>query len=232
MTWTWTLVTDGAAGASSMVTPNTLLIASRGFVCKATAADSTWLAPPAVVSVTTTVRITLPAVAVTLSKHAGKEHCSSWRRFASTESVTAANSSTVPPTLSTKVISLAGTTTVTAPGCNGGGGKGSGGEGGGGDGGGGEAGGSEGGGIAGGVDGGGVGEGARGGGGGTGGLAMRAEARELRLKKWMARMLPLKNLPPRSARARPTDKLVGRPTSLVESALVRRPTSMPSMMSQ
>jgi len=129
MTWTWTLVTDGAAGASSMVTPNTLLIASRGFVCKATAADSTWLAPPAVVSVTTTVRITLPAVAVTLSKHAGKEHCSSWRKLASTESATAANSSTVPPTLSTKVTSLAGTTTVTAPGCNGGGGKGGGGEG-------------------------------------------------------------------------------------------------------
>ena len=103
-----------------MVTPNTLLIALRGLVCKATAADSTWLAPPAVVSVTTTVRIMLPAVAVTVSKHAGKEHCSSWRKLASTESATAANSSTVPSALSTKVTSLAGTTSVTAPGGNGG----------------------------------------------------------------------------------------------------------------
>ena len=156
MTGTWTSVTDGAAGASSMATPNTLLIASRGFVCKATAADSTWLAPPAVVSVTTTVRITLPAVAVTVSKHAGKEHCSSWRKLASTESATAANSSTVPPTLSTKVTSLAGTTSVTAPGCNGGG-EGSGGEGGrlgGGGEGGGLGGGSEGGGLDGGSEGG------------------------------------------------------------------------------
>ena len=208
MNWTWTSVTDGAAGASSMVTPNTLLIASRGFVCKATAADSTWLAPPAVVSVTTTVRIKLPAVTVTVSKHAGKGHCSSWRKLASIESATAVNSSTVPPTLSTKVTSLAGTTSVTAPGCNGGG-EGGGGEGGGDDGGGGEAGGSEGGGSAGGVDGGGVGEGAKGGGGGTGGLTMRAEASELKLKKCMARMLPLKDCPPRSARALPRDTLVG-----------------------
>ena len=229
MTGTWTSVTDGAAGASSMVTPNTLLIASRGFVCKATAADSTWLAPPAVVSVTTTVRITLPAVAVTVSKHAGKEHCSSWRKLASTESATAANSSTVPPTLSTKVTSLAGTISVTAPGGNGGG-EGGGGEGGGGDGGGGEAGGSEGGGRTGGVDGGGDGEGAKGGGGGTVRLATREEASELRLKKCMARMLPLKNWPPRSARARPRVTLVG-----PESAPAlprRRPTSTPSMMSQ
>ena len=57
-----------------MVMPNTLLIALRGLVCKATAADSTWLAPPAVVSVTTTVRMTLPAVAVTVSTHAGRTH--------------------------------------------------------------------------------------------------------------------------------------------------------------
>ena len=48
-------MTDGAAGASSIVMPNTLLIASRGCVCKATAADSTWLAPPAV-SIATTAR--------------------------------------------------------------------------------------------------------------------------------------------------------------------------------
>eukprot|EP00964_Phaeocystis_antarctica_P073079 scaffold44814_cov58-Phaeocystis_antarctica.AAC.1 len=41
VTWTWTSMTDGAAGRSSMVTPNTLLIASRAFVCKTTAADST-----------------------------------------------------------------------------------------------------------------------------------------------------------------------------------------------
>ena len=39
--------------------------------------------------------------------------------------------------------------------------------------------------------------------------ALRAEASELKLKKCMARMLPLKNCPPRSARARPRDTLVG-----------------------
>ena len=196
-----------------MVTPNTLLIALRGLVCKATAADSTWLAPPAVVSVTTTVRIMLPAVAVTVSKHAGKEHCSSWRKLASTESATAANSSTVPSALSTKVTSLAGTTSVTAPGGNGGS------EGGGGQGGGGEGG-----------DGGGVGAGESGGGGGTGGLATRAEVNELKLYKCTVRMLPLKNCPPRSARARPTDTLVGPKSAPVLP--LERPTSTPSMMSQ
>ena len=41
VTWTSTSMTNGAAGGSSMVTPNTLLIASRAFVCKATAADPT-----------------------------------------------------------------------------------------------------------------------------------------------------------------------------------------------
>ena len=138
MTWTWTSMTDGAAGASSIVTPNALPITSRGFVCKATAADSTWLAPPTV-SVATTVRITLPALTVTVSMHAGKEHCSSWRKRALTASAFASYSSTVPPTFSTKVTSLAGTISLTAPGCNGdgGGGKGGGGEGGGGEGGGG-----------------------------------------------------------------------------------------------
>ena len=74
-------MTDGAAGASSMVMPNALLIALRGFVCRATAADSTWPAAPAV-SVATTVRITLPASTVTVSTHAGKKHCSSWRKLA------------------------------------------------------------------------------------------------------------------------------------------------------
>eukprot|EP00964_Phaeocystis_antarctica_P055344 scaffold32559_cov39-Phaeocystis_antarctica.AAC.2 len=120
MSSTWTSATDGAAGASSMATPNALPIASRGFVCRVTAADSIRLAPSAV-SVATIVRITLPAVAVTASKHAGKKHCSSWRRFASTESATAAYSSMVPSTFSTKVNSLADTDSVTAPGCSGGG---------------------------------------------------------------------------------------------------------------
>eukprot|EP00964_Phaeocystis_antarctica_P152121 scaffold119893_cov36-Phaeocystis_antarctica.AAC.1 len=91
-----------------MVTPSTLLIASRGFRCKAAAADSTWLAPPAV-SVATTVRITLPALAVTVSTHAGKMHFNSWRKFVSTESAFASYSSTVPPAFSTKVTSLADT---------------------------------------------------------------------------------------------------------------------------
>ena len=49
-----------------MVTPNKLLIASRGFVCKATVADSTWLVPPPEASIATTVRITLPALTVTV----------------------------------------------------------------------------------------------------------------------------------------------------------------------
>eukprot|EP00964_Phaeocystis_antarctica_P164096 scaffold141528_cov96-Phaeocystis_antarctica.AAC.1 len=110
--------TDGAAGGSSMMTPNTLLIASRVFVCKATAADSTWLAPPEV-SVATTVRITLPALTATVSTHAREKHCSSWRKLALTESAFASYSSTVPPTFSTKVISLADTVSMTAPGCNG-----------------------------------------------------------------------------------------------------------------
>eukprot|EP00964_Phaeocystis_antarctica_P061174 scaffold36524_cov50-Phaeocystis_antarctica.AAC.1 len=101
MTWTRTSVTNGAAGGSSMVTPNTMLIASRTFVCKATAADLTWLAPPEV-SVATTVRITLPAVAVTVSSHAGKKHCSSWRKLALTESAFSSYSSTPPPAFSTK----------------------------------------------------------------------------------------------------------------------------------
>ena len=53
------------------MTPNALLITSRSFVCKPTAADSTRLAPPEV-SVATTVRITLPALTVMVSTHAGK----------------------------------------------------------------------------------------------------------------------------------------------------------------
>ena len=84
MTWTLTSMTDGTAGGSSMVTPNTLLIASRDFVCKATAADLTWLPPPKV-SVATTVRITLPASTVTVSSHAGEKHFSSGRSWAKTK---------------------------------------------------------------------------------------------------------------------------------------------------
>eukprot|EP00964_Phaeocystis_antarctica_P062736 scaffold37610_cov66-Phaeocystis_antarctica.AAC.4 len=111
-------MTDGVAGRSSMGTPNALLITSKSFDRKATAADSTWLATPEV-SVAITVRITLPALTVTVSTHAGKKHCSSWRKLALTESAFAAYSSTVPPAFSIKVILLAGT--MTAPGCNGGG---------------------------------------------------------------------------------------------------------------
>eukprot|EP00964_Phaeocystis_antarctica_P085799 scaffold54261_cov60-Phaeocystis_antarctica.AAC.2 len=151
-------MTDGAAGRSSMVTPSTLLIASRAFVCKTTAADSTWLAPPEV-SVATTVRITLPALTVTVSMHAGSKHCSSWRKLALTESAFASYSSTPPPAFSTKVIFLAGTLSLTAPGCNG--------DGGGGEGGGDDGGGSEGGGLSGG-----------GGGGGEGGGGDFCEGRE------------------------------------------------------
>ena len=84
VTWTWTSMTSGVAGGSSMVIPNTLLIASRAFVCKTTAADLTRLASPEV-SVATTVRITLPALTVTVSTHAGKKHCSSWRKLTLTE---------------------------------------------------------------------------------------------------------------------------------------------------
>eukprot|EP00964_Phaeocystis_antarctica_P028363 scaffold15995_cov66-Phaeocystis_antarctica.AAC.1 len=119
-------MTDGVAGGSSMVTPNTLLIASRGFVCKAIAADSTWLAPSEV-SVATTVRITLPAVTVTVSSHAGEKHFSSWRKLALTKLAFASYSSTVPPAFSTRVISLADTISLTAPGCKGDGGGGDGG---------------------------------------------------------------------------------------------------------
>ena len=142
VTWTATLLTEGAAGGSRIVTPNALLIASRGFVCISIAASSTWLPE---VSVATTIRITLPAVAVTVSSHAGMKHCSSRRRLLLMESAFASYSSMVAPALSTRVISLAGTILMTAPGCNGdgggceGGGLGGGegcGEGGGGDGGG------------------------------------------------------------------------------------------------
>eukprot|EP00964_Phaeocystis_antarctica_P103106 scaffold68404_cov63-Phaeocystis_antarctica.AAC.1 len=122
VTWTWTSMTLGAAGASSIVMPNTLLIASSSFVCKTTAADSTWLAPPEV-SVATTVRITLPASTVTVSTHAGEKHCSSWRKLALTASAFASYSSTVPAAFSTKVTSLAGTISLLARG----GGKGAGG---------------------------------------------------------------------------------------------------------
>ena len=141
---TWTSMADWASDFSSMVTFNNLLISSRGFASKAIAADSTWLSPPAV-SVTTTVRITLPAVAVTVSEHVGKEHCSSVRKLASTDSAIAAYSSMVPSAFSTNVTFLADTTSMTAPGGNGGseGGGGDGdGDGGEGDGGGGEGGGT------------------------------------------------------------------------------------------
>ena len=77
------------------------------------------------------MRITLPADAVTVSKHAGKKQRSSWRKFNSTDSAIAAYSSMVPATFSTKVNSLAGTDSMTAPGGSGGGSDGGGGGGGG-----------------------------------------------------------------------------------------------------
>ena len=113
-----------------MVIPNTLLVASRGFACKATAADSTWLAVPAV-SVAITVRITLPASTVTMSTHVGKKQRSSWRKLALTESAFASYSSTVPAAFSTKVTALADTISLVAPGGNDSGGGGGGGGGGG-----------------------------------------------------------------------------------------------------
>ena len=169
VTWTWTSMTNGAAGGSSIMIFNMLLIASSVFVCKPTAADSTWLAPPEV-TVATTVRITLPALTVTSSTHAGEKHCSSWRKLAMTVSAFASYSSTLPLAFSTKVISLAGTISMAAPGCNGDGGGCDGGGPGGGDGGGGDGGGSEGGGLGGGEGGGGDGDGCGGEGeGGEGG---------------------------------------------------------------
>ena len=142
-----------------MVTPNTLLIASRACVCKALAADSTLPTTPEV-SVATTVRITLPALTVTVSTHAGEKHCSSWRKLALTESAFASYSSMVPPAFSTNVIFLAYTISLIAPGCSGDGGGGDGGGGSGlGDGGGGE-----------GEGGGGLGDGGGGEGDGGGGL--------------------------------------------------------------
>eukprot|EP00964_Phaeocystis_antarctica_P077453 scaffold48075_cov48-Phaeocystis_antarctica.AAC.3 len=46
-------------------------------------------------------------------------HCSSWRKLALTETAFASYSSTPPPAFRAKVISLAGTISMTAPGCNG-----------------------------------------------------------------------------------------------------------------
>ena len=113
-------MTDGAEGVSSIVMPNALLISSRSFVCKVTAADSTWLAAPAV-SVATTVRITLPASTVTVSMHAGGKHRSSWRKLALMASAFASYSSTVPAAFSTKVTFLADTISVVAAAGKGGG---------------------------------------------------------------------------------------------------------------
>ena len=155
-------MTEGAAGGSSMVIPNALLIASRVFVCKATVAVSTCPTPE--VSVATTVRITLPASTVTVSTHVGRKHCSSWCKRALTEPAFASYSSTVPSAFNSNVIFLAGTIQLVKPGWNGGGGGG-GGKGGDGDG-------SEGGGLVGGEGRGGKGGGNEGnglGGGGGGG---------------------------------------------------------------
>jgi len=117
-----TSVTSGTSGTSVIDRAN------------ATAADSTWLAPPNVsMSVATTVRITLPASTVTASTHNGTKHCSSSRKLAVTLPAFASYSSTVPPALSTKVTTVALTISVVAPGGSGGGeGDGGGGEGGGG----------------------------------------------------------------------------------------------------
>ena len=74
------------------------------------------------------MRITLPALTVTVSTHAGEKHCSSWRKLALTESAFASYSSTDPPAFSTNVTLLADTISMTAPGCNGDGGGGNGSE--------------------------------------------------------------------------------------------------------
>ena len=118
-------VTSGTSGTSGS------FVIDRA---NATAADSTWLAPPNVsMSVATTVRITLPASTVTASTHNGTKHCSSSRKLAVTLPAFASYSSTVPPALSTKVTTVALTISVVAPGGSGGGeGDGGGGEGGGG----------------------------------------------------------------------------------------------------
>ena len=111
------------------------------------------------------MRITLPALAVTVSTHAGMKHLSSRFRLSLMESAFASYSSMAPAALSTRVISLAGTISMTAPGGNGDGGGCEGGEDGGGSG---DGGGDGGGGVgSGGV--GGVGEGEGGCGDGLGG---------------------------------------------------------------
>ena len=99
-----TSVTSGTSGTSVIDRAN------------ATAADSTWLAPPNVsMSVATTVRITLPASTVTASTHNGTKHCSSSRKLAVTLPAFASYSSTVPPAFSTKVTSFASTISSAAP---------------------------------------------------------------------------------------------------------------------
>ena len=54
--------------------------------------------------------------------HVGKKHCSFWRKLAVMESAFASYSSMVPPAFSTRVTSLAETSSMVAPGGNGGGG--------------------------------------------------------------------------------------------------------------
>ena len=99
-----TSVTSGTSGTSVIDRAN------------ATAADSTWLAPPNVsMSVATTVRITLPASTVTASTHNGTKHCSSSRKLAVTLPAFASYSSTVPAAFSTKVTSFASTISSAAP---------------------------------------------------------------------------------------------------------------------
>ena len=106
-------------GASSIVKPSELLLCERGALCRDTAADSTWPPSPSV-SVATTVRTTLPAVALTASEHVGKKHRSLWRKFPSMTSAIAAYSSIVPAAFNTKVTSVAVTISLVAPGGNGG----------------------------------------------------------------------------------------------------------------
>ena len=112
-------------GASSIVKPSELLLCERGALCRDTAADSTWPPSPSV-SVATTVRTTLPAVALTASEHVGKKHRSLLRKFASTVSAFAVYSSIVPDAFNTTVTAVPVTVSLVAPGGNGGGGGGDG----------------------------------------------------------------------------------------------------------
>ena len=113
--------------------PSALLSVGRSAVPIDVAADCTWLLGAR--SVATTVRVTLPAVTWTARRHKGSWQPSCARSWSLTASALLSYSSTVMAALSSRVISVACTTSFLAPGIIGGGGEGGGdGEGGGGEG--------------------------------------------------------------------------------------------------